>query len=89
VHFIINGKYFDTRSYLTSRIYPHQATLAKSISWPQLTKQKLFVAHQEFARKDVESAFEFFKHDLRKSDAQLIFERSERWENMKVSQGDC
>jgi hypothetical protein len=42
---------------LAGGIYPEWATFVKTIPFPQCDKDKLFAAHQEGARKDVERAF--------------------------------
>lgn len=43
--------------YLVDGIYPKWAAFVKSIPMAQTDKHKLFAAHQEGARKDVERAF--------------------------------
>ncbi|XBH75461.1 hypothetical protein VPH35_102216 [Triticum aestivum] len=57
VNFFVNDKEYQHGYYLVDGIYPEWAAFVKTISMPQTEKHKLFAAHQEGARKDVERAF--------------------------------
>ena len=57
VNFFVNDKEYQLGYYLVDGIYPEWAAFVKTISMPQTEKHKLFAAHQEGARKDVECAF--------------------------------
>jgi hypothetical protein len=57
VEFMVNGTEYNMGYYLADGIYPEWATFVKTIPLPQCDKDKLFAAHQEGARKDVERAF--------------------------------
>jgi hypothetical protein len=57
VHFTVNGDEYNKGYYLADGIYPEWATFVKTIHLPQCAKDKLFVEHQEGARRDVERAF--------------------------------
>jgi hypothetical protein len=54
---MVNGTEYNMGYYLADGIYPEWATFVKTIPLPQCDKDKLFAAHQEGARKDVERAF--------------------------------
>jgi hypothetical protein len=51
------GRHNSTGYYLADGIYPEWAAFMKSITLPQIEKHKLFVEHQDGARKDVERGF--------------------------------
>ncbi|XP_048568886.1 uncharacterized protein LOC125549535 [Triticum urartu] len=57
VNFFVNDKEYQHGYYLVDGIYLEWAAFVKTISMPQTEKHKLFAAHQEGARKDVERAF--------------------------------
>ncbi|XP_074300308.1 uncharacterized protein LOC141631548 [Silene latifolia] len=57
VNYMVNGKHYNTRYYLTDGIYPQWTTFIQSIPLPQTPKDRLFAERQEAARKDVERAF--------------------------------
>jgi hypothetical protein len=57
VHFEVNGNEYTLGYYLVDGIYPEWATFVKSIPMAQSVEDKLYAAHQEGARKDVERAF--------------------------------
>ncbi|KAD6454217.1 hypothetical protein E3N88_08923 [Mikania micrantha] len=57
VSYVVNGREYNMAYYLTNGIYPPWETFVKSITSPQLRKDKLFAQHQEANRKDVERAF--------------------------------
>jgi hypothetical protein len=57
VHYKVNGNDYKVGYYLGDKIYPEWAAFVKSISRPQTEKDKLYSAHQESVRKDVECAF--------------------------------
>lgn len=57
VHFEVKGHEYNLGYYLVDGIYPEWATFVKSIPMAQSEKDKLYKAHQEGARKDVERAF--------------------------------
>lgn len=57
VHYTINHTEYNKGYYLSDGTYPECVTFVKSIPMPQRDKRKLFVQHQEGARKDIERAF--------------------------------
>ncbi|CAN6381068.1 unnamed protein product [Urochloa humidicola] len=57
VQYYVNGRQYNNGYYLADGIYPEWAAFVKSVRQPQSAKHKLFVEHQEGARKDVECAF--------------------------------
>ena len=57
VQFTMNKTQYNMRYYLADDIYPDFATFVKTISMPQVEKQKLFAQRQESTRKDVEWVF--------------------------------
>jgi len=57
VNYSINGHDYKMGYLLADGIYPHWATLVKTISSPMWNKQKYFATAQEAARKDVERFF--------------------------------
>ncbi|XP_003572537.3 uncharacterized protein LOC100822343 [Brachypodium distachyon] len=57
VSYRVNEKEYQLGYYLVDGIYPEWAAFVKSIPMAQTEKHKLFAAHQEGARKDVERAF--------------------------------
>ncbi|KAL6279358.1 hypothetical protein ACE6H2_016239 [Prunus campanulata] len=57
VEYIVNGNQYYLGYYLADRIYPHWATLVKTISSPDNPKKRLFAQMQEAYRNDVERAF--------------------------------
>ncbi|XP_006657810.1 uncharacterized protein LOC102718376 [Oryza brachyantha] len=57
VQFSVNGRQYNTGYYLADRIYPEGNVFIKTVPLPQSEKDRLFVRHQEGARKDVQEAF--------------------------------
>jgi hypothetical protein len=53
----VNGRQYTKAYYLADGIYSEWAVFVKSIRAPQSAEHKLFLEHQEGARKDVECAF--------------------------------
>ncbi|KAL7616977.1 hypothetical protein Lser_V15G01900 [Lactuca serriola] len=53
VSYTVNDRENHMAYYLTDDIHPSWVAFVKSINSPQLRKHKLFVEHQEAARKDV------------------------------------
>ncbi|XP_028097255.1 uncharacterized protein LOC114297094 [Camellia sinensis] len=56
-NYTINNHAYTMGYYLADGIYPHWATIVKTISQPQGAKRQLFARMQEACRKDVERAF--------------------------------
>ena len=56
-HYVIQGKEYDIRYYLTDNIYSKWSTIVQTIHEPRGPKKKYFAMRQEACRKDVERAF--------------------------------
>ena len=61
VNYTINGHEYKMGYFLADGIYPHWATLVKTISNPMGNKAKYFARAQEAVRKDVERFFGVFQ----------------------------
>ncbi|XP_047335771.1 uncharacterized protein LOC124939333 [Impatiens glandulifera] len=57
VHYVIQGKEYNTGYYLADGIYPKWSTIVQTIHEPRGPKKKYFAMKQEACRKDVERAF--------------------------------
>ena len=55
--YVVKGRKYNIGYYFSDGVYPRWATFVKTVPFPQIAKDRLFVERQEAVKKDVEREF--------------------------------